>query len=64
VDATIPGLFAAQVATNPDATALVFGGESVSYAELDRRSNALAWLLRRRGVGADMPVTLAPADGR
>ena len=58
-DATIPGLFAAQAAANPDATALVFGGESVSYAELDRRSNALAWLLRRRGVGADVPVGVA-----
>ena len=53
-DATIPALFAAQAARNPDATALVFGGEPVSYAELDRRSNALAWLLRRRGVGTDM----------
>ena len=25
----------------------------MTYAELDRRSNALAWLLRRRGVGTD-----------
>jgi amino acid adenylation domain-containing protein len=58
-DATVAALFAAQVARNPDATALVFGAGSVTYAELDRRSNALAWLLRRRGVGADMPVGLA-----
>ena len=62
-DATIPGLFAAQVARNPDAAALVFGGESVSYAELDRRSNALAWLLRRRGVGTDTPVGVAMERG-
>ncbi len=62
-DATIPALFAAQVARNPDAPALVFGGESVSYAELDRRSNALAWLLRRRGVGTDMRVGVAMERG-
>ena len=62
-DATIPALFAAQVARNPDATALVFGDESVTYAELDRRSNALAWLLRRRGVGTDMTVGVAIERG-
>ena len=62
-DATIPGLFAAQAASYPNATALVFGADSVSYAELDRRSNALAWLLRRGGVGADMPVGVAMERG-
>ncbi len=62
-DATIPALFAAQVARDPDATAVVAGTGSVSYAELDRRSNALAWLLRRRGVGADMPVGVAIERG-
>ena len=62
-DATIAGLFAAQAARYPDSTALVFGAESVSYAELDRRSNALAWLLRRRGVGADTPVGVAMQRG-
>ena len=62
-DATIPALFAAQVARNPGATALIFGGESVTYAELDRRSNALAWLLRRRGVGTDMRVGVAIERG-
>lgn len=62
-DATIPALFAAQVARNPDATALVFGTGSVTYAELDRRSNALAWVLRRRGVGADMPVGVSMERG-
>ena len=62
-DATIPALFAAQVARNPGATALVFGGASVTYAELDRRSNALAWLLRRRGVTTDIPVGVAIERG-
>ncbi|HET7018253.1 MAG TPA: amino acid adenylation domain-containing protein, partial [Streptosporangiaceae bacterium] len=35
-DATIPALFAAQVSRDPDATALVFGASSMTYAELDR----------------------------
>jgi amino acid adenylation domain-containing protein len=62
-DATIPALFAAQVARDPDATAVVFGTGSATYAELDRRSNALAWLLRRCGVGTDMPVGVAIGRG-
>jgi len=62
-DATIPALFAAQVYRDPDATALVFGTACMTYAELDRRSNALAWLLRRRGVGADVPVGVAIERG-
>ena len=62
-DATIPALFAAQVARDPGATALVAGAASMSYGELDRRSNALAWLLRRRGVAADMPVGVAIERG-
>ena len=58
-NASIPALFAAQVARNPDATAVVFGSSTLTYAELDRRSNALAWLLRRRGVATDVPVGVA-----
>jgi amino acid adenylation domain-containing protein len=62
-DATIPALFAARVASHPEAPALAFGTTSMSYAELDRRSNALAWLLRRRGVGTDQPVGVALGRG-
>jgi amino acid adenylation domain-containing protein len=62
-DATIPAVFAAQAARNPDATALVTGTRSMTYAELDRRSNALACLLRRRGVGTDTPVGVAMGRG-
>ena len=62
-DATVAALFAAQVARDPDALALVFGARSVSYGELDRRSNALAWVLRRRGVGVDVPVGVAIERG-
>ena len=62
-DGTVPALFAAQVARDPDATALIFGAAAMTYRELDRRSNALAWLLRRRGVAADMPVGVAMPRG-
>jgi amino acid adenylation domain-containing protein len=62
-DATIPARFAAQVAADPDATALACGGTAISYAELDRRSNALAWRLHRRGVRTDTPVAVAIERG-
>jgi amino acid adenylation domain-containing protein len=61
--ATIPKLFAAQAARDPHATALAFGTDSMTYAELDRHSNALAWLLRGRGVGTDTPVGVAIGRG-
>jgi amino acid adenylation domain-containing protein len=56
-------LFAAVVSRDPDAVAVVFGGRSVSYGELDSRSSALAWVLRRRGVGVDVPVGVAVERG-
>ena len=61
--ATIPEMFAAQAARNPDAPALLFGTGSMTYAELDRRSNALAWLLRQRGVDTDTTVGVAMERG-
>ncbi|MFB9840193.1 AMP-binding protein, partial [Actinoallomurus acaciae] len=55
-EASIPGLFAGQVRARPDAAAVTCGPRTLTYAELDERSNRLAHLLRRRGVGADTPV--------
>jgi amino acid adenylation domain-containing protein len=49
-DATITGLFAAQAAAAPEQIALVKGDETLTYAELDDRSEALANALRRHGV--------------
>lgn len=38
-----------QAESRPDARAIVFGNESLTYAELDQRSNQLAHLLREGG---------------
>jgi amino acid adenylation domain-containing protein len=38
-----------QAESRPDARSIIFGDESLTYAELDRRSNQLAHLLRRNG---------------
>ena len=56
--ATLPELFAAQVAKTPDATAAVFEADSLSYGELDARSSQLAHHLRALGVGPEVVVGL------
>ena len=56
--ASIPEVFAEQVARDPQAVALVVGGEEITYADLDRRSNRLARLLVGRGVGRGQKVAL------
>ncbi|MGW5714880.1 non-ribosomal peptide synthase/polyketide synthase [Amycolatopsis sp. NPDC003865] len=48
---TLTRLLAEQAARTPDATALVFEGESLTYRDLHRRADGLANLLVERGVG-------------
>ncbi|MBZ4401240.1 non-ribosomal peptide synthetase, partial [Myxococcus sp. AS-1-15] len=49
-DASIPALFEAQVSRTPDAVAVAFEGERLTYAELNRRANQLAHHLCRLGI--------------
>ncbi len=47
---TLPTLFTRQAILTPDATAVVCGADQISYGELDRRSKALAEVLKQQGV--------------
>jgi non-ribosomal peptide synthetase component F len=58
-EATLPELFEAQVARTPEATALIFGEESLTYQELNERANALAHHLIGLGVGPESLVGIA-----
>jgi amino acid adenylation domain-containing protein len=49
-------LFEAQVEKTPEATAVVFEDQSLTYAALNARANKLAHHLRALGVGPDVPV--------
>ncbi|RJF52836.1 amino acid adenylation domain-containing protein [Serratia inhibens] len=55
---TLHALFEQQVQRTPDATALVSGEESLSYAQLNARANKLAHALIARGVGPDCRVAV------
>jgi len=51
-------LFEHQAALTPDRDALVCGHERLTYAQLNRRANRLAWALRSVGVGPECLVAI------
>ncbi|MDH3601653.1 MAG: amino acid adenylation domain-containing protein [Candidatus Tectomicrobia bacterium] len=57
-DACIPQLFEAQVEYRPDAIAVVFEDQQLTYGELNRRANQLGHYLRTLGVGPETLVSL------
>ncbi|MFF8961112.1 amino acid adenylation domain-containing protein, partial [Streptomyces sp. NPDC014894] len=56
---SLPELFQERVEQAPDAAALAFEDESLSYAELNARANRLARLLIDAGVGPERMAALA-----
>ena len=56
-------LFEAQVARTPDATAVVYEEQRLSYRELNARANQLAHYLRELGVMPDARVALCASRG-
>ncbi|HEU4423679.1 MAG TPA: amino acid adenylation domain-containing protein, partial [Pilimelia sp.] len=63
VEAYADELIAQQAARTPAAAAVTAGGETLSYRELDRRANDLAWRLREAGIGPEERVALALRAG-
>ncbi|MGI1848009.1 amino acid adenylation domain-containing protein, partial [Rhodococcus sp. SJ] len=57
--ATLVDLFDAQVAAHPDAVAVTYAGESLTYREFDALVNRLARRLIADGAGAESLVVLA-----
>ena len=52
----VHGLFEAQTERTPDAIAVVFDREQLTYRELNRRANQLAHHLKNLGVKPEIPV--------
>ena len=57
-DACVHQLIEEQVARTPDRVAATFGGRTLTYAELDRRANAVAARLQAHGAGPDARVAI------
>ncbi|HEX6367446.1 MAG TPA: amino acid adenylation domain-containing protein [Longimicrobium sp.] len=62
-DTTVDRLFAAAAARTPERTAVLADDETLTYAELDRRSNRIARHLRGAGVRPGVPVGLCLERG-
>lgn len=53
---TLHELFEEQVLKDPDGTAVIFNGTSITYKELNEKANMLARVLREKGVKPDCLV--------
>ena len=62
-DRCIHQLFEAQAALTPDAPAVTYGGEALTFRELDERANRLARHLAGLGVGPEVRVGLCLERG-
>ena len=60
-DKCIHELFEQQAEERPDAIAVVFEDQQLSYRQLNERANRLARYLQRQGVGADVRVGICMA---
>ncbi|TWP47311.1 amino acid adenylation domain-containing protein [Lentzea tibetensis] len=58
-EGTLVSRIAAQTKRTPDATAVTYEGEQVTYAELDQRAEQLARSLRARGAGPEQVIAVA-----
>ncbi|MFC9993475.1 amino acid adenylation domain-containing protein [Nocardia sp. NPDC127526] len=56
---TLPEILSRAALRDPDAEAVVFHGQALTYRELHDRSNRLAHWLIRRGIGPDQVVAIA-----
>ena len=62
-DKSIVTLFEEQAAKTPEAVALIYGNEQISYKELNERSNQLARYLQKQGVKAETLVPICIERG-
>ncbi|HEX8273248.1 MAG TPA: condensation domain-containing protein, partial [Longimicrobiaceae bacterium] len=61
--APVHELFAAQAAATPEAVAIAFGAENLTYAELDARAERIAARLRALGAGPESRVGICLERG-
>jgi amino acid adenylation domain-containing protein len=57
-DRCVHQLFEQQVEQSPDAVAVVYGDQQLTYQEINCRANQLAHYLRTQGIGSDTPVAI------
>ncbi len=59
MDVCLHTQFEKQAAQQPEASAIIFQNEQLTYGELNRRANQLAHHLCNLGVGPDVPVAIS-----